>query len=1056
MHTRPLLLAFLLLSSSLSYPQTPTATINGRVLDPSRAVISGADVNAINQATNVGHSTQTNESGLFTIVDLQPGIYRLEVSKIGFRTILKPDVILHVQDVVAMNFDMSIGSTTETVTVQSGSPMVDSQDASVSTVIDRNFADKLPLNGRSFQTLIQLTPGVALTVNNGTDTGQFSINGQRATSNYWMVDGVSANIGINSLPTAGNGLGGTLGSTSVLGGTNSLVSVDALQEFRIQTSTYAPEFGRTPGGQISIVTRSGTNRIHGGAFDYLRNDALDANDWFANRKGLPKPRERQNDFGGTLSGPLIKDRTFFFFSYEGLRLRLPQTALTNVPDLGTRQTATSTMQPYLNAYPLPNGPDNPATGIAQFNSTFSNPGALDAYSLRLDHKLTDHFRIFGRHNYSPTELDQRGLSSALSVVSPVKVTTQTSTAGATWNLSPLMVDDIRVNYSTTDASSAYYLDHFGGAQPLAAPPFPSSVSAQNSRFVFVILSLGATAGQTLLDGKNGHNKQRQFNIVDNLSMQERSHSIKLGFDFRRLAPRADSFEYQQQPVFAGVSQAKTGTPILTALSSTIPTTFLFKNLSAFAQDTWSVIPRLTITYGLRWDVDFAPSTLMGPNFAAITGFRTDDLSALSLAPAGTPAFNTRYDNVAPRFGIAYELHSKPEWETVVRGGFGVFFDLSSAEAGNLASGAYPFSGTFIRSGSFPLAVADPPQIVPPGPGSSSTLTAFDPNLESPYSLEFNVAVEQALGKQQSLTASYVGSLGRRLMQTASISKPNANYAGAKVVTDTAESSYNALQLQFRRRLSAALQALASYSWAHSIDSASASSNGSGANNLAVALGSSANRGPSDFDIRNSFSLGLTYDIPHPKVDRILSAMLRDWSVENALQARSAPPLNVFYSSFSTLSNGFFTQVRPNLDPSQPVYLYGDYPGGKALNAKAFIAPPVDATTRLPTAQGTLARNALRGFGMAQWDLAIHRTLPLRESLKLQVRAEMFNVFNHPNFGQPIGNLGSPAALNSQFGQSTQMLNQGLSGAFGVGSGGFNPLYQVGGPRSIQVALKLQF
>src|SRR5258708_5263465 len=213
--------------------------------------------------------------------------------------------------------------------------MVDIESAAVSTVVDRQFAENIPLNGRSFQSLIQLTPGVVLTANNGSDTGQFSINGQRANSNYWTVDGVSANIGISASGNVGSSLAGTLGSTSVFGGTNSLVSVDALQEFRIQTSTYAPEFGRQPGGQISIVTRSGTNQFHGTSFDYFRNDALDANDWFngfANNPPLPKAEERQNDFGGTFTGTSIKGRTFFLSCYRRIRLRLPQTALALVPD----------------------------------------------------------------------------------------------------------------------------------------------------------------------------------------------------------------------------------------------------------------------------------------------------------------------------------------------------------------------------------------------------------------------------------------------------------------------------------------------------------------------------------------------------------------------------------------------------------------------------------------------------------------------------------------------------------------------------------------------------
>src|SRR6266853_5786293 len=288
--------------------QSPNATITGRITDPSKAAVTGAKVIATNVDTGIQQSTTTGAEGLYTIVSLNPGNYKLEVEKQGFRTVVKPDIVLHVQDVSTINFEMAVGTFSESVTVTGGAPLIDTESAAVSTVVDRQFAENIPLNGRSFQSLIQLTPGVVLTANNGVDTGQFSVNGQRANSNYWTVDGVSANIGISASPSPGSGIAGTLGSTSVLGGTNSLVSVDALQEFRIQTSTYAPEFGRTPGGQISIVTRSGTNQFHGTVFDYLRNDVLDANDWFADSKGLPKPKERQNDFGGTFSGPVILPR----------------------------------------------------------------------------------------------------------------------------------------------------------------------------------------------------------------------------------------------------------------------------------------------------------------------------------------------------------------------------------------------------------------------------------------------------------------------------------------------------------------------------------------------------------------------------------------------------------------------------------------------------------------------------------------------------------------------------------------------------------------------------
>ena len=335
-----------LFSGSFVFAQSPDGSIRGIVFDPDAKSIAGAEIIVVNDATGVKYLTSTNAEGLYAVENLPPGPYRIQVSKFGFKGVIKPGLILNVQDSLTLNFRLPIGASSITVTVEGGAPLIDTTDASVSTVVDRQFAENLPMNGRSFQTLLQLTPGVVAVSSTAQDSGQFSVNGQRAVSNYWMVDGVSANVGIGAASaTPGNGFGGTLGSFSAMGGTNSLVSVDAMQEFRLQTSTYAPEFGRTPGGQISIVTRSGTNRFHGTAFDYIRNDVFDANNWFANSAGLAKPRERQNDFGGTIGGPLRKDKSFFFLSYEGLRLRLPETALSNVPDMAAREAAVPAMQP---------------------------------------------------------------------------------------------------------------------------------------------------------------------------------------------------------------------------------------------------------------------------------------------------------------------------------------------------------------------------------------------------------------------------------------------------------------------------------------------------------------------------------------------------------------------------------------------------------------------------------------------------------------------------------------------------------------------------------------
>jgi len=262
---------------------------------------------------------------------------------------------------------------------------------------------------------------------------------------------------------------GALPALTASGGTNSLVSVDATQEFRIQTSSFAPEFGRTPGGQISIATRSGTNTFHGTMFEYFRNGALDANNWFANLNHLPKPQAHQNDFGGVFGGPILKNRSFFFFSYEGLRLRQPFTRQSIVPDTAARQQAPLAMQPFLNAYPIPNGPVS-GPGLAQFNASYSDPSSLDAYSLRVDHLVNAKLNLFARYNYSPSDLVQRAApftTPALSTVDLISSTVHTFTLGLTQAITPAISNEMRLNYSNHRVAAKFAVDNFGGAVPLA-------------------------------------------------------------------------------------------------------------------------------------------------------------------------------------------------------------------------------------------------------------------------------------------------------------------------------------------------------------------------------------------------------------------------------------------------------------------------------------------------------------------------------------------------------------------------------------------------------------
>ena len=547
-----LLILLFSLSPRALWAQTTNASLTGRVTDPSEAAIADANVAAVNSGTNFRYETVTNATGEYTLANLLPGTYRMELEKPGFKKLIRPAVILHVQDALAIDFEMPVGPVSESITVQAGTPLVNTNSAAVSTVVDQTFVENMPLNGRSFQTLIMLTPGVVVTQTAFDDRGQFSVNGQRADANYFTVDGVSANFGVTGYFPPVQTAGGALPALSASGGTNSLVSVDAMQEFRVQTSSFAPEFGRTPGAQISVLTRSGSNQFHGAAFEYFRNSVLDANDWFSNRDQLPKPEERQNDLGAVLGGPIVRDKTFFFLSYERLRLRQPTTQETVVPDTASRQQAPTSMRPYLDAYPVQNGSEL-GQGLAQFNGSYSNPASLDAYSIRMDHVINSKLSLFGRYNYSPSDFSQRGpyitAARVLSTSQSMSSSVHTLTVGLNQVLTPRISNEIRANYSNHRVSPKYIADNFGGAVPLPdSVVFPSGCSSNNGSFALNINDAGVYT-----QGKNATDEQRQVNLIDNLFWSKDNHQLKFGLDFRWLSPFTSPYAYRQQAQFSGVT-----------------------------------------------------------------------------------------------------------------------------------------------------------------------------------------------------------------------------------------------------------------------------------------------------------------------------------------------------------------------------------------------------------------------------------------------------------------------------------------------------------------------
>jgi hypothetical protein len=1039
------LLVALMVASVAVMAQSPNATLTGTVTDQNEAVVPGVNVSVINIANAFHRSTITNSDGAFTVSSLPAGDYVVKAEREGFMPVEMRDVVLNVNDRVSVKIQLKVGEIAGQKVDVIDAPALLDESAAVGTTVDRQFVENLPLNGRSFQNLIALTPGIVTVPSSLTgNSGQFSVNGQRANANYFTVDGVSANTGNGAGAVPGQATSGTLPALTTFGGTNGMVSVEAMQEFQVQTATYSAEYGRSPGGQISIVTRSGSNEFHGSLFEYLRNDKLDANDWFANRGRQARPPERQNDFGGTFGGPVLlprfgeggsqpwydgRNRTFFFFSYEGLRLRNPKFALTNVPTVNLRQTAAPGIRPLLQAFPLPNGRIL-ANGFAEFSASYSDSSTLNATSIRLDHTIGNRLTIFGRYNHAPSSSERRDGQSNLSTIETTELRQEVFTVGATMIFTPTITNELRTNFSRNAGRVFLRQDGFGGSVPL--PPeflvpaqFASPQSSANAGSTFFVTGMSTAVFPQVIVNRSAVT-QRQFNVVDTFSFTTGAHQWKFGADYRRLAPVLSPRAYILSLAFLSQGEVTNGVASSGVVGAGMETRPIYNEFSAFVRDAWKVSRRLTLDYGVRWDVNPAPTEASGNDPLAIVNL--ENLPSLALAPQGTPLWKTTFNNFAPRFGVAFRMFEKPGRETIMRGGFGVFYDVGNSQ-GSAGFSSFPFVPTRSQPNVvFPL---DPAQVAPPvftRAPRYGTLVTFDPNLKLPYTLQWTFALEQSLGQHQTLTTTYVGNAGRRLLlqRTLTVTPFNPNFSTVRLVTNDATSDYHALQVQFQRRLSRGLQTLASYTWAKAIDVASS--------DFATGI---PLRGPSDFDIRHNVTGAVTYDIPTLTANGFAGAILRRWSIDTRFNAQTALPLNITSGTIIDPIDGAQISRRANLIEGVPIYIDDEsFPGGRIINRAAFSIP-------LPNQQGSLGRNVIRALPGWQIDMALRRQFKFTEGFSLQFRAEAFNLFNHPNFGTINTNLTS-----TTFGQATGMLNAQLSG--------LNPLYQIGGPRSFQFAMVLRF
>jgi hypothetical protein len=1040
------------------WAQGSSATINGLVTDPKGRVVPGADVQAVNIGTNVVYPTKTNDTGIYSLPNLPPGPYRIVVRKDGFKEVNMMDLDLHTQDVLEQNFALELGSVSESVTVN-GSTTNDSP--AVSMTVDREFVENMPLNGQSFQDLIQLAPGAV-----SSQFGDYSIDGQRTDSNIFTVDGVSANLGGANNEAGGSALiGGDAPLRTELGTTQSLVSIDALQEFTIQTSGYTAEFGRSPGGQVQLTTRSGSNDLHGSLFDYFRNTVMDANSYSNDFNSKPKTAEHQNDFGGTIGGPLRvprlyngKDKTFYFFSYEGLRLLLPNSETEYVPTQAFRNAANSNVQPFLDVAPLPNtstagdactvsGSTINTSGSAgpssipcdeEFYYGYSYPSELDSVSLRVDHNLSSRFRLFLRYADTPSS-EVLGAESFQNLA----INTHNWTAGLTTDVTSTITDDLRINYTRDGEENISSQRTIGGSDPLqrnlVIPPALDSTDALALSIILVpgtsLETVGLYNGETTV--------QRQYQLIDSMTWVSGKHSLKFGIDWRRLAPTFANATYGDILELISVAAIQQGYANFVEISAAGAGEPVFHNFSAYAQDHWNLSSRFSIDYGLRWEFNPPPGPANGVYPAVLS---SSNLATATLSPLGTRPYRTYYDKFAPRFGFAWNALSSQKHPLTIRAGIGIFYDTGQNYIGNEYSSSYPFTVDTLYSGSTALPLSSteltPPSFIStlmsPYPFSSYS----SPSLTMPYTEQWTLSLDQSLNAKNTLTASYVGNNGRKLLfsqEFVAAPSGNQNFPSGLVFTSNAsQSSYNALQIQDVGRIASGLNIVGSFTYAHALDNASTESS-----NYAPIWGNSDN------DLRRVLNLALNYQSRAIGGNPWLRTAVGGWLLANRFSTQSGYPLNIIQST-TALPGGEEIQYSPNLIPGVPIYLHGSAATGSAhgwkLNRAAFGCTTTGATsgacTGTPTQEGTLGRNYVRNPSFWALNTSVQRIFPIYEQLHLNFRVDAFNILNHPNLTGPNTSLSSPT-----FGDLTTGLNT---------IGAPNSLYAMGAARSLQLSLKLQF
>jgi len=980
--------------------------LSGLIHDPSGAVVPGASVTVVNQETGFRRVVRSQSSGRYVVAFLQPGLYKITVRKPGFRTLIRYGVKLDAAQPVQLDFRLTLGSVQEVITVSGSRRSLQAEDASLGTLIGREWIRELPLNGRGLLGLLELAPGTVVTPATRGEPGQFSVSGQRPNTNYFVVDGVSANTGVAGGGIPARSLGGSLPGMTAIGSLHGLVSLEALEEFRVQTSTAAPEFGKLPGAHVLLSSRSGSNEFHGSVFWYQRHGAIDANSWLANRNGVSANSGLgMHDFGATFGGPLRRNKTFFFLSYEGMSMREPFAWQAPSPTEAARAQAPEWSRPVLELFPLPNARAL-NENLAEWRGRYERHSGFHVGSVRVDHAATSRLTFFARYNFAVSRNEY-----TTTQVNDLRLQSDSLTFGAGYQLSPRIVFDFKLNRSDARGRSHWRTPSSLPACHLApvVEYFTRTDAGCNYLLRFSLAGLGQ-----VVSGSEADQRQIQWHVLPTAVLALGAHQVRAGLDYRRYEPRRRDRMGTLSVIAENFDDLFVRRNLWVATSAPRNIESRLGEVSAFVQDTFRMHPRLTATFGLRWEYT------RGPALAADT--TSEDQPVYGL-PDQAVLWDASSGAFAPRVGVAYRV--REDGRLVLRAGWGIYYDSTLSVATDLVNGG-PFSITqFVNGRNAPF--------------STLLSFAFSPDLRLPAVHQWNATMEGGLGPLGTLSVSYVGAAGRRLLRREFGTVEDSLTLWLAMATSNGASDYQGLQVQFRRPMTKGLQAMASYTWSHSLDNSSSDSllhrTGSG-------LTPDSDRGSSDFDVRHNLNVAVTYETGSREGGGAAARLFSHWAIDGILRARTGFPINVLTSEYA-MGLGFANAYRPDLVAGAPVWIRDrSAPGGRRLNREAFAPKP-------GYEQGNLGRNALRGFGMHQVDVAVHREFRLGEGRSLLLRLEAFNLFNHPNFADPTPFLSSPL-----FGESPSMLNRML----GTGSpgSGLTPVFQTGGPRSLQIVFRYRF